>query len=204
MPDLLEAIASKRVRQIINSLAEGPKTLTELSSGLSISKPALLKHSNQMQALGIITSEDNKIKGGREKRYSINPFSFHFFANDGFAFSLASFGPLDMEYPFLCQAPEEKRHWLKQRMRAINSLKPDASILLADKELLLISDNWNDLERISIEETVSPAKCIFWRYSDMNATDSFTSRIKEQSIALYSKDEKVFRMLKKYKALDVK
>jgi DNA-binding Lrp family transcriptional regulator len=204
LSEIIELIASKRVRHIINSLAKGPKTLTELSSELSISKPALLKHSNQMQALGIITSERIKTSGGRENRYVLNPFSFHFVANEGIAFSVVSFGTIDFEFPLLCQMPEERRGKIREAMQKMLLAKPRQSILLAGEEFLLLSDSWSDAECNSITAAVAPAKCLFWRYSDMNDGDSFTSRIKDQSIVLYSKDEKVFRNLKKYKNLEVK
>jgi hypothetical protein len=171
---------------------------------MSISKPALLKYTKEMQAHAIITAERVKSEGGMEARYHLNPFSFHFVAKEGFAFSILSKGELDFEFPLLCQMPEERRGKMKEAMQKMLLAKPRQSILLAGEEFLLLSDSWSDAECNSITVAVAPEKCLFWRYSDMNDGDSFTSRIKDQSLVLYSKNDGVFRMLKKYKNLDVK
>ncbi len=195
-------LASRRVRQIINSLIQGQKTLTELAGELSISKPALLKHIREMESASMVKSDQIKTDGGRETRYRLMPFSLIASAREGFGL-IAESKEIDFEFPLLCQIPGEKRNGVKQALARIAPLSAGSSILLAGEEFILLSDEWKEEAMTKVSGAAAPTKCIFWRYADMEANDSFTLRIREQAIVLRARDEKAFRNLGRYEKLEV-
>ena len=131
------------------------------------------------------------------------PFSLIVSAREGFGF-IAEPKEIDFEFPLLCQIPDEKRNGVKQALSRIVPLSAKSSILFAGDEFILLSDEWKEETTTRVSGAAAPTKCIFWCYCDMEANDSFTSRIRSDAIVLYAKDWRAFNNLGKYKKLEVK
>lgn len=69
---LFIALADATRRGMLERLADGPATITELHAGLPISRQAASKHLRVLAEAGLVT--DQKI--GREHRYTLAPGSF--------------------------------------------------------------------------------------------------------------------------------
>ena len=63
------ALADSTRRSLLSALAERPASATELSSGLPISRQAVVKHLSALDEAGLVTRE----RAGREVRYSVTP-----------------------------------------------------------------------------------------------------------------------------------
>ncbi len=63
------ALADGTRRSLLTSLAEHPATATELATGRSISRQAVVKHLNALEEAGLVSRQ----RSGREVRYSVTP-----------------------------------------------------------------------------------------------------------------------------------
>lgn len=66
------ALADPTRRGMLERLADGPATITELHTGLPISRQAASKHLRVLADAGLVTGH----KAGREHRYTLAPGSF--------------------------------------------------------------------------------------------------------------------------------
>lgn len=66
---VFDALGDPRRRQVVQLLARGPATPTELARGLPISRQAVTKHLGVLQQAGLVSSA----RHGREVRYSFEP-----------------------------------------------------------------------------------------------------------------------------------
>jgi DNA-binding transcriptional ArsR family regulator len=68
--DVFAALADPTRRHLVERLARDPDgSLTELSADLPVSRQAVTKHLQALQAAGLVTSE----RRGRETRYRLQP-----------------------------------------------------------------------------------------------------------------------------------
>lgn len=67
------ALADASRRGMLERLADGPATITEINAGLPITRQAVSKHLRVLAEAGLVT--DRKI--GRERRYALAPGSLH-------------------------------------------------------------------------------------------------------------------------------
>ena len=66
------ALSDPTRRQVVQVLAEAPATATELAGRFPVSRQAVAKHLNVLDAAGLVTSE----RAGRELRFQLTPAAF--------------------------------------------------------------------------------------------------------------------------------
>jgi DNA-binding transcriptional ArsR family regulator len=66
--DAFNAIAEPRRRQIVDALADGQRSVTELVAMLDMSQPLVSKHLRVLREVGIVTARED----GRQRLYRLN------------------------------------------------------------------------------------------------------------------------------------
>jgi DNA-binding transcriptional ArsR family regulator len=66
--DAFNAIAEPRRRQIVDALAGGQRTVTELVAILDVPQPLVSKHLRVLREVGIVTARED----GRQRLYRVN------------------------------------------------------------------------------------------------------------------------------------
>ena len=69
MPDTFAALASPIRRQLLMALRTGPRSASELASGMVIGRPAVSEHLQALRAAGLARVE----RRGRERYYYMDP-----------------------------------------------------------------------------------------------------------------------------------
>ncbi|MGS1094642.1 ArsR/SmtB family transcription factor [Aquamicrobium terrae] len=72
LADAFVAIADPNRRHILEELRRGPKTVTELASGLPVSRPAVSQHLKVLLDAGLVTAQAD----GTRRVYSISNTGF--------------------------------------------------------------------------------------------------------------------------------
>ncbi len=67
--NVFQALADPTRRQLLQRLADGPATITQLANGLPISRQAVTKHLGTLSAAALVRSQPS----GRERRYTLTP-----------------------------------------------------------------------------------------------------------------------------------
>lgn len=211
--------------KILNLLLEGDKTLTEISEELSMSKPAALKHLNELERFGMIVSETNTTRIGREKRFKVDSFSLVMSIDpDKGALVYSNSDPLYLDNPLIGQVSQDEFRmkvavYITELTKAV---KMDFTIILygsiargegtskSDIDLLLLSKNkWGKRERNAVMEalhegaiaTQVQVKPLFWTISEcLQKRDNLTKRIKNEGMILYDaiRDEKPWKSMRRY------
>lgn len=222
---MLNILSSQKVKEILDFLLEDEKTLSEISNHLGISKPATIKYLNEMEMMGLISSEMNSTKIGREKRFQVRPYSFVFSINPNTGWIIfQNNNPIYLENPLVGQIKQDKfRDAVKTYMsRIVEKLKIDFAAVLygsiargegtskSDIDLLLLSKNdWKKKEKYTIMnalhegsiETQIQVKSLFWTTKDFQQKkDNLTKRIKKEGLILYTSlgDENLWKTMRRY------
>lgn len=210
---------------ILNLLLDGDKTLTEISEELSMSKPAALKHLNELEKFGMIVSETNTTRIGREKRFKVGSFSLVMSVDPNIgAFVYSNNNPLYIDNPLVGQVSQNEFRmkvavYITELTKAV---KMDFTVILygsiargegtskSDIDLLLLSKNkWGNKERNAVMEalhegaiaTQVQVKPLFWSISEfLQKRDNLTKRIKNEGMILYDtiRDEKLWKSMRRY------
>ncbi len=222
---MLNILSSHKVREILNLLLEGEKSLPEITDYLGISKPATIKYLNEMERMGLISSEMSTTKVGRVKVFKVHSYCFVFSIDPkrgGIVYQ--NNDPLYHDNPFVGQVEQDEfRAAVKIYMTKIaEKLKIDFAIVLygsiargegtskSDIDLLLLSKNrWNEKMKNSVMEalhegsmeTQIQVKPIFWTLRNfIQKKDNLTKRIKKEGFILYDciGDEKLWKTMMRY------
>lgn len=102
------------VRQILETLLSGPRSLTEMAARTDLTKPALQRHLKDLERLGVVARTYRPVGLSREVVYTLEGCSLHLelrpSAPDdpagGTALSWASAGREDAEFPLAAQIPK--------------------------------------------------------------------------------------------------
>ena len=210
---------------ILNLLLDGEKTLTEMSERLGVSKTAALKHLNELERFGMIVSETNTTRIGREKRFRVDSFSMVMsFDPDKGALVYSNSDPLYIKSPLVGQVlQDEFRKKVAEYLTEITQMvEIDFTIILygsiargegtskSDIDLLLLSKNrWGNNERNAVMKalhegaiaTQVQVKPLFWTLSEfLNKRDNLTKRIKNEGLILYSalRENRLWKSMRRY------
>jgi predicted nucleotidyltransferase len=222
---MLSILTSPKVKEILNLLIAGEKSLPEITDHLGISKPATIKYLNEMENIGLICSEMNTTKVGRMKIFKIRAFSYLFTIDPvRGALIYKNNDPLNIDNPLVGQVKQDKfRAAVKIYMKnIIDIIKIDFAAVLygsiargegtskSDIDLLLLSNtDWKNKEKNIIMnalhegviETQIQVKPLFWTVRNfLQKKDNLTKRIKNEGMILYDsiEDEKLWRNMKRY------
>lgn len=66
---ILDLLGNPTRREILHLIADGPKYFTELSKETGVRKMAIERHIRQLEELGVISSEEEKVGRGRPRKY---------------------------------------------------------------------------------------------------------------------------------------
>lgn len=69
MPDALSAAAEPTRRRLLQLLATGPRTVSELAEHFTVTRPAISQHLAVLTDAGLVTAR----KDGRQRFYSVVP-----------------------------------------------------------------------------------------------------------------------------------
>ena len=72
MPDAFVAIADPNRRYLLEELRRGPKTVSELASGLPVSRPAVSQHLKVLLDAGLVSAESQ----GTRRFYAVSGSGF--------------------------------------------------------------------------------------------------------------------------------
>ena len=73
MPDdILEALGNAERRRLVETLREGPRSVTELAAETPISRPAVSRHLSVLERAGLVTHRGE----GTRNLYSLDPRGF--------------------------------------------------------------------------------------------------------------------------------
>ncbi len=222
---MLNILSSQKVKEILNLLIEGEKSLPKITDHLGISKPATIKYLNEMENIGLICSEMSTTKVGRMKMFKIRAYSFLFSIDPkrgGIIYQNNE--PLYLDNPLVGQVEQDEfRAAIKIYMKTIiKKMKIDFVAVLygsiargegtskSDIDLLLLSQKeWKGKEKNIIMnalhegaiETQIQVKPLFWTVKDfLQKRDNLTKRIKNEGMILYDtiEDEKLWKAMKRY------
>ena len=222
---MLNILSSQKVKEILNLLIEGEKSLPKITDHLGISKPATIKYLNEMENIGLICSEMSTTKVGRMKMFKIRAYSFLFSIDPkrgGIIYQNNE--PLYLDNPLVGQVEQDEfRAAMKIYMKTIiEKMKIDFVAVLygsiargegtskSDIDLLLLSQKeWKGKEKNIIMnalhegaiETQIQVKPLFWTVKDfLQKRDNLTKRIKNEGMILYDtiEDEKLWKAMKRY------
>ncbi len=226
---MFKSITSLKVLKAIELLLQSDKTLTEISKSLEIKKPTALKHLNQMEDEGLVTAQFDVTEIGREKRYSLNPFSFVISADpkEKVLLYFVSDEHLHLSYPLIGQIRQKDfRHsiiiYLKMVVSKVKlknliiiifgSVARGEGVEKSDIDILFLSDKWvrsaedkimSALSEAVIEAEIQ-AKPIFWTYEEFNTkVDYFAKQIRKDGLILYHKGEikSIWQQMKRYQSI---
>jgi predicted nucleotidyltransferase len=218
-------LSSHKAREILNLLLEGEKSLPEVTDHLGISKPATIKYLNDMERMGLVSSEMSTTKVGRVKVFKVHSYCFVFSIDPkrgGMVYQ--NNDPLYHHNPFVGQVEQDEfRAAVNIYMFKIaEKLKIDFATVLygsiargegtakSDIDLLLLSKNeWKEKDKNIIMnalhegsiKTQIQVKPQFWTLKDfLQKRDNLIKRIKSEGMILYDsiKDEKLWKSMKRY------
>jgi predicted transcriptional regulator len=66
---ILDLLGNPTRREILHLIADGPKYFTELSEETGVRKMAIERHIRQLEELGVISSEEERVGRGRPRKY---------------------------------------------------------------------------------------------------------------------------------------
>ena len=225
---MLKSITSSKVLKAIELLLQSDKTLTEISKSLKVKKPTALKYLNQMEDEGLVTAQFDVTEIGREKRYSLNPFSFVISAEpkEKVLLYFVSDEHMHLSYPLIGQIKQKdfrcsieiylKSVVSKAKLKNLTiiifgSVARGEAVEKSDIDILFLSDKWvrsaegkimNALSEAVIEAEIQ-AKPIFWTYEEFNNRDDyFTKQIRKDGLILYHKGEtkSIWQQMKRYQS----
>ena len=158
---------------ILQALATGAKSLTELAETLQMSRPAASKHLKELAEIGLIDKTKEKSETGRVARYCLNRWSLFVSVDSksGRLLALQSNEDFKQCHILLEQLePGEFKEDLKKLVKVIDSLKrddkPDFIILFgsvarreggwkSDIDVALLRDKWSKELQDRIESIIS-------------------------------------------------
>ena len=218
-------LSSHKAREILNLLLEGEKSLPEITDHLGISKPATIKYLNEMERMGLVSSEMSITNVGRVKVFKVQSYCFVFSIDPkrgGMVYQ--NNDPLYHDNPFVGQVQQDEfRAAVKIYMIKIaEKLKIDFATVLygsiargegtakSDIDLLLLSKNeWKEKDKNIIMnalhegsiKTQIQVKPQFWTLKDfLQKRDNLIKMIKSEGMILYDSiwDEKLWKAMKRY------
>jgi predicted transcriptional regulator len=222
---MLNKLLSEKERDILNLLLKGERSLPEITDRLGISKPATIKHLNEMENIGLVDSEMITTKVGRIKMFRIRPYSVSLSIDPkrgGMIYQNNE--PVYLDNPLVGQIKQERfRAAVKTYLENITGeMKIDLAVVLygsiargegtskSDIDLLFLSKNeWKEKEiNIIMDalhkgaiETQIQVKPLFWVVKDfMNKRDNLTKRIKNEGMILFDRtmDDELWISMKRY------
>ena len=174
---MLKKMLRKTSKDILEILiAEGEKSLSEITERIRLSKPAVSEHLKDLESIGILSKRKEKTETGIETLYSLKQFMLALILNPASrsVISIKSFSPFSPSLLLLEQIEEnEFKEDLKKFLEAILKLKekqkPSYIILFgsvargegtwkSDIDLCILHRNWNESDGPSkkqIEELIS-------------------------------------------------
>ena len=222
---MFKITTSPKVKSIINFLLKGEKSLSEITKFLKVSKPTALKYLNELENLGLITSNIYTTKIGREKRFQTNSYSCTLSIDpDKGAIFFCTEDPLDLRNPLIGQIKQNEFRLIVNTclQQILKSLKAEFAIIIygsiargeatskSDLDILLLTTkNWdekrksfvmNALYKSSIE-TLVQAKPLFWTLEKfINKHDSLSKRIKQEGFIVYDStgQGELWKVMKRY------
>ena len=105
---MMERILKSTPKKIIETLAGGEKSLTEIADKLGLSKPGVSKHLKELKSIEVVTERKEKSETGIENFYSLNHFVLTLIINPGgrSIIGFRSKGPFSPRLPLLEQIEE--------------------------------------------------------------------------------------------------
>lgn len=222
---MLNISSSPKAREILDLLLEGETSLSDISICLKISKPATLKYLNEMESMGLISSETKTTKVGREKRFKIRSYS-HVISIDPHkgAIIYKNNDPLNLENPLVGQITQDEfRNAVKVYITKIaknvrigfvavlyGSIARGEGTQKSDIDLLFLSKiDWDKKEKKIVMdalhegsiETQIQVKPLFWTLKDFHQKrDNLTKRMKREGLILHDTigDEQLWKTMKRY------
>jgi len=216
--------------RILNHLAEGPRTLSQLEKALGVSKPMASKALSKLEKDGLISSQVRRTRSGREKVYRLKPFSLVLsFDEDGHGIlSFRSDGPLSLRDPLLGQVRQkEYRDALRLYVEVVADRlkKRDYALVLfgsvargegtrkSDLDLAFISDSWDNEEKEEVRDllagvvhaAVVQSKPVFVALDALKKGEGIAKAIQAEGMVLLVRGPgaELWRMLKRYKNISL-
>ncbi|KYK22230.1 hypothetical protein AYK24_02450 [Thermoplasmatales archaeon SG8-52-4] len=222
---------NKYEKQIIELLVQNDKTLSEISAGIGISKPATSKYLNRLEENNLIKGKYEINSTGRSIKYSLQPFQL-LLSIDPFNKLIISFKAdesLDTSLLYLgyIQQKEFRKDVREYLDKIIKSYLKEYLVILygsvaqgigtrkSDIDLLFLKNEWSEKEMDEILDLLAnasnscnhKAKPLFKEVNDFeNMGNSFQKQIKEHGIIIYEKGKqwnKIKNQLKRYKIITI-
>lgn len=218
-------------RKILNLIANGKTTLTEISREIGLSKPATSKYLKKLEEQGIMKGSYERSKEGRIVRYRLQGFHVLFSINpeEGTIIYIRANEPFDRNFPFLGFIPQknfrrEVREYLSEVVKAnfdrwmiilYGSVAKGSAHRKSDIDLLFLKEGWSKEERERVlrllagvsercGHRVDPSFVTSEEFNQMN--ESLKKEIKEWGIILYEKGEgwnRIKREMKRYRNITI-
>ena len=222
---------SKRTSEVIDFLARGERTLTQIQKELNVSKPMALKLMKDIMKKGMVTSKMRKTKTGREKVFSLASFSF-LISYDPETRGLICFNsdqPFDIGLPLLNQVKQTmfidpikeyvltiKKKFKKRdyAMILFGSVARGDGTRKSDIDLLFLSDSWSKKEKDRVKDVLAGAvhkagtQAIphFWTIDEISRKeDNLTRSVRNEGIILFINGEvgDIWQTLKRYSNISI-
>ena len=224
-------LLSKRTSEVVDFLAKGERTLTQIQKELGVSKPMALKLMKGIMNKGMVISKMRKTNTGREKVFSLTSFSF-LVSYDPEKRCLISFNskhPFDADLPLMGQVKQTmfiepiKEYILAVKKRSNKG--PKAIILFgsvargegtrkSDIDLLFLSDSWSKKEKDKVRDALAGAvhkagiQAIphFWSIERITKKkDNLTSSVRDEGLILFIEGEveKIWQTMKRYNNISI-
>jgi len=218
-------------KRILNLIANGKATLTEISREIGLSKPATSKYLKKLEEQGIIKGGYERSKEGRIIRYRLRGFHILFSVNsvEGTIVYIRADEPFDRNFPFLGFIPQkdfrrEVREYLSEVVKAnfdrwmiilYGSVAKGSAHRKSDIDLLFLKESWSKKEKEEILRLLAGAaeRCRYRvdpsfvtpeEFNQMN--ESLKKEIKEHGIILYEKGEEwngIKREMRRYRNITI-
>lgn len=215
--------------KILRELAEGERTLAELSDTAEISKQGVLKHLNSLEEEGMIKSRLEKGEQGRVRIFSLKDFTeLISIREEGFIVSFKSDSHLDPRYPLAAQIPQaELRKQVKKYLEAVgaSSIRPLSVVVFgsvargeatwkSDIDALFLTESWTEEKEEGILDALSDASVKeeeverslnpnFRDYSELDSGGSFMEEVLSNGMLVYTTEEVdlTWEHLKRYESI---
>jgi predicted nucleotidyltransferase len=151
-------IIHQRSLRIIELLADGEKSLTELAGKLSVTKTMALRMLTDLEKSGLIQSHIIKNNNGRLRQFKLKEFSL-VISYDSKTASVLSFradAPMDLSNPLIGQVSQaEFRRSVQTYLKAVELPSGESAVILfgsaargnagakSDLDLLFLADKWD-------------------------------------------------------------
>lgn len=168
--DIIGALATERRRKILELLAMGPLTLSELSERLGISRPAALKHVRELESSGIIEAFEVRDQSGKLRRcYRISKPIRIVMSLDGdsLRISLREAKPLDD----ISTGLEERILRLRSEVDELEKMDSLGKIMYK------FADIMKEIEEILDDIGKLESQVIWLRYETLRSLKKFASRL---------------------------